>query len=101
MKKLFVIFCSVLFLASCTKTPEACFTVDKGNTNTKVNEEIHFAATCSKDATTYSWNFGDNSTADGSDVKHKYPNAGTYTVTLTASNSSKSSKSSQIFTITP
>lgn len=31
----------------------------------------------------YSWNFGDNSTAQGSQVNHQYSRAGTYTVTLT------------------
>jgi PKD repeat protein len=32
---------------------------------------------------TYSWNFGDGSTATGAAVKHTYESAGTYTVTLT------------------
>ena len=33
---------------------------------------------------TYSWDFGDGSTATGTDVSHVFPIAGTYTVTFTA-----------------
>jgi PKD repeat protein len=33
--------------------------------------------------TSYTWNFGDNSTGQGISVSHSYAAAGTYTVTLT------------------
>lgn len=90
-----------LGLSSCTKTPEACFVVDKGSANTKVNEEIQFSAACSTDADTYAWEYGDGSTDTGATVKHKYPQAGTYTVKLTAKNSSKSSGTTKTVTIAP
>ena len=89
---------AVVFISSCTKTPEACFVSDKGKA-AKVNEEIQFSTTCSKDADTYSWNFGDGATATGTPTKHKYPIAANYTVTLTVSNKSKTATSSQIVTI--
>ncbi len=88
-------------LSSCSKSPEACFVADKGSLNTKVNEEIQFNAACSTDADTYSWEYGDGSGDSGSTAKHKYAKAGTYTVKLTAKNSSKSSSTTQTVTIAP
>ena len=88
-----------MLVAGCTKTPEACFVTDKGSANTKVNEEIQFNASCSKDADSYSWNFGDGTSQTGYLTKHKYPNAGIYTVILTANHSSKSATKSQAVTI--
>ena len=90
----------MLLIVSCSKTPEACFTVDKGKT-AKLNEEVQFDATCSIDADTYTWDFGDGSTGTGSSTKHKYPTASNYVVKLTASNTSKSATTSQSLTITP
>lgn len=90
----------LLLLASCSKKPVACFTVDK-NTPTKANEEIQFNPNCSTDADSYSWAYGDGVTGTGSPVKHKYPNPGTFTVTLTAKNSSKEAMTSQTVTIVP
>ena len=88
-----------MLAVSCTKTPQACFVTDKGSANTKVNEEIQFDASCSKDADSYSWNFGDGTSQTGNLTKHKYPDAGSYTVILTANHSSKSATVSQVVTI--
>ncbi len=88
-----------MLAVSCTKTPQACFVTDKGSANTKVNEEIQFDASCSKDADSYSWSFGDGTSQTGYLTKHKYPNAGSYTVVLTANHSSKSTNISQVVTI--
>ena len=90
-----------LGLSSCTKSPEACFVVDKGSASTKVNEEIQFSAACSTDADTYAWEYGDGSGDTGASSKHKYPQAGTYTVKLTAKNSSKSSSTTRTVTVAP
>ena len=91
---------ALLLLASCSKKPNACFTVDK-NTSTKVDEEIQFNPNCSTDADSYSWAYGDGATDTGSPVKHKYKSPGTFTVTLTAKNSSKEATTSQTVTIVP
>lgn len=45
------------------------------------------SSTGTSGATTYAWNFGDNSSGTGAITSHTYAN-GTYTVTLTVSNSS-------------
>ena len=100
-KSLTLVLGSAFALSSCSKSPEACFLVDKGSLNTKVNEEIQFSAACSTDADTYVWEYGDGSSETGGTVKHKYPLAGTYTVKLTAKNSNKSSSTSKTVTIAP
>ncbi len=100
-KNMILLLCIGLAMlaVSCTKTPQACFVTDKGSANSKVNEEIQFDASCSKDADSYSWNFGDGASQTGYLTKHKYPNAGSYTVILTANHSSKSVTLSQVVII--
>ena len=88
-----------LVLISCSKTPEACFFVDKGSLNTKANEEIQLSAACSSDTDTYAWEYGDGSGDTGATAKYKYPQAGTYTIKLTAKNSSKSAGTTKTITI--
>ena len=91
-----------LTLTSCTKTPSACFTVDKGSANTRINEEIQYNALCSTDADSYTWDYGDGSANEsGAQVKHKYRTAGSYTVRLTAKNGSKDASTTQVVAITP
>ena len=90
----------LLACSSCSKTPEACFSVDKGSLNTKVNEEIQFNAACSTDADAYTWEYGDGGSDTGAAVKHKYPQAGSYVVKLVAKNSSKTSTASKTVVVT-
>ncbi|GAA4013708.1 hypothetical protein GCM10022408_28530 [Hymenobacter fastidiosus] len=85
----------ILLFASCSKKPEACFSVDKGSLSTKVNEEIQLNATCSNDADSYAWEYGDGAIEAGAIVKHKYLKAGTYTVKMTAKGDGKSDTASK------
>lgn len=90
----------VLFISGCTKTPSPCFSVDKGGV-AKVNEEVQFDASCSANATSFTWDFGDGSSTSGSSVKHKYTTAATYVVKLTATNKKKSEVLVKNVTINP
>ena len=90
----------LLINVSCTKTPDACFVTDKGTASTHVNEEIQYDASCSNDATSYSWDFGDGTSSTGITTKHKYLNAGNYSVKLTANNGSKNRSTTQTVSIT-
>lgn len=45
---------------------------------------------------TYAWNFGDNTSATGTNTSHAYSAAGTYTVRLTATNSGGASASNTL-----
>ncbi|VEP17781.1 Outer membrane adhesin like proteiin (fragment) [Hyella patelloides LEGE 07179] len=59
-----------------------------GNTNVNEGEEVSYTAIASdsgNDTLTYTWNFGDGSTAEGIDVTHTFIDNGNYTITLTVS----------------
>jgi PKD repeat protein len=90
----------IVFIYSCLKTPEACFTVDKGKT-AKINEEVQFDAACSVDATSYSWDFGDGTNGIGVSTKHKYRVASTYVVVLIVNNGSETVSISKNVEILP
>jgi len=55
-------------------------------TSPAVNEEIYFNASGSSDPdgtiVSYTWNFGDGSSANGMEVTHQFADSGTYTVYL-------------------
>lgn len=57
-----------------------------------------FSASTSSDdkgITAYSWNFGDNNTANGENVSHTYGGDGSYTVTLTVTDTASQTGSAQ------
>ena len=82
--------CAAIFLsASCSKAPNACFTIEKGQPSSKVNDEVQVNAACSTDADTYVWDFGDGYSTTGATAKHKYNATGTFHIQLTAKNSNK------------
>jgi len=56
--------------------------------NNTLTEHFHSTSTSSHDITSYSWNFGDGHTGDGSNPYHTYAEAGVYTVCLTITDNS-------------
>lgn len=106
MKNLFprtpsVLLLAGLALAGCSKKPDACFTIEKGQPSSKINDEVEVNAACSMDADEYVWDFGDGFSTTGAKAKHKYNAVGQFTVKLTAKNSSKESTTSKQVTIVP
>ncbi len=75
----------VLLITPSLAAPVAAFTVEPQNP--AVGETIAFNASDSFDSdgyiVTYSWNFGDEGTAEGEQVTHSYNTAGDYIVILT------------------
>lgn len=82
------------------ESPEAlraCFTpdpipdIDSGDT-------ILFDASCTTPATvtTYQWNFGDGTSAQGSSVEHRFIPGGVYTVTLSVSEGQRADSTSRL-----
>ncbi|MBA3644693.1 MAG: PKD domain-containing protein [Gemmatimonadaceae bacterium] len=59
-----------------------------------------FNASASQNATSYSWNFGDNTTGSGVTVSHTFGVRKTYTVTLTTTPSGSQSSTSKAVTCT-
>ena len=61
--------------------------MDLSSTVVNIGQEILFDASASydpdNDTLTYTWSFGDGSTASGVKVRHSYSNIGTYIVSLT------------------
>lgn len=61
-----------------------------------VNQEVFFDATASRPTNaTFTWNFGDGSTATGATPTHRYTAAGTYSVTLTVSSEGRLASTSR------
>lgn len=92
---LFVLVISLTFtLAGCgffNQKPEADFSTtpesSEGSLTVSKGEEIIFNASSSSDPdgkiNSYSWDFGDDASDSGKEVKHSYGSTGTYTVELT------------------
>ncbi len=83
----FIALSLLICLSSCNKEPAACFeencTSIEDGFLPKVAEEITFS-NCSEDATSYSWDFGDDETSTKINPEHEYEKGGTYTVKLIA-----------------
>ncbi|HEY6163127.1 MAG TPA: PKD domain-containing protein, partial [Bacteroidia bacterium] len=62
------------------------------------NATVYFSD-ASQNASIYSWDFGDNTSAQGNNVSHTYTMAGTYTVTLYSSNGTCSDASQKVVTV--
>ena len=92
---------ALLLLAGCSKKPDACFTIEKGQPSSKLNDEVQVNAACSTDADSYLWEFGDGFSTTGATAKHKYNAVGNFTIKLTAKNSSKESSTSRDVTVVP
>ncbi len=63
-------------LNACKKEPEACFTKDV------LGYKVNFDGTCSVNASTYSWDFGDGSSSSIATPQHTYATGGSHSVTL-------------------
>ena len=64
-------------------------------------EDILFSSTSTNNPTTLTWTFDDGTNATGANVSHSWPTAGTYLVTLTATNAAGSDSISKQVTIDP
>ncbi len=82
---------------STNTAPVSCFDVS-GTSSASVN------ASCSTDANgdslTYSWDFGDGTSATGAIASHNYSASGTYTIKLTVSDGNTSTSLTKSFTYT-
>ena len=84
--------------ASCMKKPMACCDVPSTGT---VGQSVSFSSSCSMDASSYEWDFGDGTKSTDAAATHTYTTAGTYTVKLMAmsKNGKKMDETSKSITI--
>lgn len=83
-----VIMPDYITVTAAPMTPVASFTATP--TSGTAPLAVQFNDTSSNDPTAWAWSFGDGSTSTGQNPVHEYTAAGTYTVTLTASNTAGS-----------
>jgi len=90
------LFVSLFFVASCTKDPDTPAVVDPiASFQFQISATNFLEVTFtnfSQNATTYAWDFGDGKTSTEKSPVHVFDAAGTYTVKLTATNTSNVSK---------
>jgi len=68
-------------------------------TEGQANQPITFDGSLSSsnvDVTTYTWNFGDDTSAEGATIEHSYTAAGSYDVILTVTDANGQSASASI-----
>lgn len=99
MKRVNFLFSVIIIISlfSCTKQPTANFSVSNSG-DIEIGDKVNFSNS-STDAKSYSWSFGDGGSSASTSPSHEYTSSGTYTVSLTAINKSKSDYYSQIVTI--
>ena len=73
--------------------------IETSGTSATVGQSLSFFSRSSGNATELKWDFGDRVTGSGSSIRHSWTSPGTYTVTLTASNSAGSNSNSIQVTI--
>ena len=78
--------------------PSASFTAS--GTTVEISQAVTFTNTTTGSSPTYSWDFGDGTTSTAASPTHQYTSAGTYTVTLTATNSCGSDTATTSITVT-
>jgi parallel beta-helix repeat protein len=84
------IFFLITALVSCDNNeptpnaPKACFTAPTGII---AGISADFSSSCSENAVSYEWDFGDGGTSTQANPSHTYSEAGSFTVTLTVTNS--------------
>ena len=94
------LFASVLLFATCSKGPKPVAAFSFEPASALARDTVKFSNQ-STDATTYSWNFGDDSTSTLEAPGHIYMAGGTFTVTLTATGLGGKKSASQTLTILP
>ena|ERR1035437_6611311 len=80
-KFLSMAFVATLAFASCMKKPMACCDIPATATH---GQPITFNSSCSMNASSYEWDFGDGAKSTDATATHTYAAAGAYTVKLMA-----------------
>lgn len=102
----FILFIVItLWTISCSKPTESCFTCSQKTI--KIDSVVTFDASCSGNASYFTWNFGDSTkdtTTTSLKIKHKFTKTGQFIVNLVAKrkdgvSSGNDTKASQMITV--
>lgn len=89
---------TIAIVAPASPPPTASFTKSASSGNAPLT--VSFSDTSTGTPTAWSWNFGDGNTSTAQNPLHTFGAPGTYTVTLSASNSSGSTQTTQTIIVT-
>ena len=99
MSMIFILSCSVQQGSQPPATLSASFTYSPASP--AVGQAAQFTDTSTGTPTSWQWNFGDGSTSTSQNPSHTFAATGSYTVSLTARNSSSSSSVNRTITAVP
>ena len=95
------------FALSCKKKPKVCITVNQTKTEDRIDTGVvnlprDFVVSCDRDASTYQWDFGDDTQLEhGKIISHTYTTVGSYTVSCTGYTKKDSSTVTLNFEVIP
>jgi len=94
------VFTSLSLIEGCSKTPAIVACISVAPSTASVGATLPFQS-CTANATSFTWNFGDGGSATGDSITHIYAAAGTYRGSLTVSNGTASATQGFTVTIVP
>lgn len=88
-------------MSSCSKLTGNHACMDFYPIDAHVNADVTFLSNCSTGYKSFSWNFGDGGTDNSSSPNHKYQTAGTFIITMVATDGSTSDTAKSEIIVTP
>ena len=105
--KIALFLCLFFFAIACNKKPNVCISANYTKLEVRpdtgfVNVPREFAVNCDRDASSYEWDFGDETAVQtGKIVSHTYTLPGTYTVTCTGFTKKNSASATLNYAVVP
>jgi hypothetical protein len=105
--KITLFLCLFFFALACNKKPNVCISANHTKVEVRpdsgvVNVPREFVVNCDRDASSYEWDFGDETSVQtGRIVSHTFTLPGTYTITCTGFTKKNSASVTLSYTVVP